>query len=264
MSPRRSLRAARVLLRASALSTLQYRAEVLFGVIRALFEVAWAVVPLVVVFGQRPTIGGWRLDEALLVTAWFTAEKALLEGVITPSVVTTIEQIRRGTFDFHLLKPVDSQLLVSLGRVEIFSLAHLLSAAALGGIAAHRLHLTVGPGQIAAALLVTGAGCAILYALNMMVVSIAFHVGRIDNLAYLLDALFDAARWPSSVFRGAIRFVFTFVLPLGLMTTYPPLALLGRLSPMSIGVALAIAVAALVLSRLVWLRAVRAYRSAGG
>ena len=98
----------------------------------------------------------------------------------------------------------------------------------------------------------------------VLVVSIAFHVGRIDNLAYLLDALFDAARWPSTVFRGAIRIAFTFVLPLGLMTTYPPLALLGRLSPSAIVGAVAVAIGLVFASRLVWLRAVRAYRSAGG
>ena len=33
------------------------------------------------------------------------------------------------------------------------------------------------------------------------------------------------------MFRGALRFVFTFVFPMALLTTYPALALLGRLAP---------------------------------
>ena len=52
---------------------------------------------------------------------------------------------------------------------------------------------------------------------------------RLDNLIYLFNSVFDAARWPASVFRGVWRIVFTFVVPLALMTTYPALALLGRL-----------------------------------
>ncbi len=51
--------------------------------------------------------------------------------------------------------------------------------------------------------------------------SAAFYVVKVDNLTYLFESIFDAARWPASVFRGVLRVVFTFVIPLALMTTYP-------------------------------------------
>ena len=73
------------------------------------------------------------------------------------------------------------------------------------------------------------AAVAVLYSLKILAVSAAFYVVRIDNLAHLFDAVFDAARWPAPIFRGAVRFVFTFVIPLALMTTYPARALLGTL-----------------------------------
>ena len=69
----------------------------------------------------------------------------------------------------------------------------------------------------------------ILYSIWILVVSAAFWVVRVDNLSYLFGSLFDVGRWPISVFKGALRIVFTFVIPLALMTTYPALALLGRL-----------------------------------
>jgi ABC-2 type transport system permease protein len=260
----RSLRAPLVLLRASILSSLQYRGDFFFEAVRALFEVAWTLVPLLVIFGQRPTIAGWHVDEALLVTAWFTALKALLEGLITPSLVQTVEQIRRGTFDFVLLKPVDAQLLASFAKVGLFSAIDLVAAIGLVGVALHRLHHVPGAGELAVTLVLTLAAAAILYSLNLAALSVAFYVARIDNLAYLLAALFDAARWPSTVFRGAARLFFTFVLPLGLMTTFPPLALLGRLSLPAALAATGFGVLAVVASRALWLSGLRAYRSAGG
>jgi transketolase len=48
------------------------------------------------------------------------------------------------------------------------------------------------------------------------------------------------------------------------MTTYPALALLGRIDASRVAIALSIASAFLVLSRLAWRRAVRQYTSAGG
>jgi ABC-2 type transport system permease protein len=260
----RSFAVARVLARASVLGSLQYRAEFFFDAVRSVFDAAWTLVPLLVVFGARATIAGWNVNEALLVTAWFTLLKALLEGIMTPSLVSTIEQIRRGTFDFVLVKPVDAQLWASVGKIEISSASDLVVGAAMGTVALVRLHHLPTIAQGCTAALLTLSGIAILYALNVLALSVAFFVARIDNLAYLLAALFDAARWPAGIFSGGMRVFFTFVLPLGLMTTYPPLALLGRLDGRSVFVALGVAALALVVARLVWLRSLAAYRSGGG
>ena len=67
---------------------------------------------------------------------------------------------------------------------------------------------------------------------------------------------------PAPLLRGALRLVFTFVLPLGVMTTFPPMALLGRLDLSSLSIALALAVGGLGLARLAWMRGIAAYRSA--
>ena len=45
---------------------------------------------------------------------------------------------------------------------------------------------------------------ALLYALAILVISAAFYVVRLDNLIYLFNSVFDAARWPASVFRGVL------------------------------------------------------------
>jgi ABC-2 type transport system permease protein len=75
-------------------------------------------------------------------------------------------------------------------------------------------------------------------------------------------ALFEAARWPASVFRGALSLFFTFVIPLALMTTYPSLALLGRAEPKHVVIALAVSAVLLALSRYVWKRSIGSYTSA--
>jgi ABC-2 type transport system permease protein len=113
---------------------------------------------------------------------------------------------------------------------------------------------------VAAALLV--AGIAILYSLWMVAASVAFWVVKIDNLTFLFSSIFDAARWPSSVFRGLLRVLFTFVIPLAVMTTFPAQALLGRAGAVEIVGGLGTALLALVVSRRLWVRAVGRYTSA--
>lgn len=78
----------------------------------------------------------------------------------------------------------------------------------------------------------------------------------------LLVSLFEAARWPSSVFRGALAIVFTFVIPLALLTTYPALALLGKAGMRHLATAVCVALALFGISRWVWKRAIRSYAGA--
>jgi ABC-2 type transport system permease protein len=105
---------------------------------------------------------------------------------------------------------------------------------------------------------------AILYSIWVLVMSLAFVLVKVDNLTYLFSSLFDAARWPSTVYRGVWAWLFTFVLPLAVMTTFPALGLLGRATWTNVAVSFITATAFLAASRLLWRRALQSYTSAGG
>jgi ABC-2 type transport system permease protein len=106
------------------------------------------------------------------------------------------------------------------------------------------------------------AAVLVLYSIAILVVSIAFVAVRVDNLLYLFQSVFDVARWPSTVFRGALAVIFTFVLPLALMTTYPALALLGKLTPQTAVAALAGSLLFAGVARAIWIVSIRRYTSA--
>jgi ABC-2 type transport system permease protein len=253
-----------VQLKASLLLALQYRLDFfLEGVI----EMAWAVtalIPLVVIFRTRESVAGWRFEEALLVTGWFTLLQGVLEGAINPSLTSVVENIRKGTLDFVLLKPADAQFLVSTAKISPWRATNLLTASAIFAYAFHLRGALPSGLSLLASFVLLFASIAILYSLWILTVSAAFYVVKVDNLTFLFGSIFDAARWPSSVFRGALRLVFTYVIPLALMTTFPAEAMLGRLSPERFATAVIGAVAAVIVSRLVWQRAIGSYTSAGG
>lgn len=261
---RRYVELVAIQLKAAVLLSLQYRLDFVLQVVMALFWSASALLPLWVLFSSRAGVAGWSAAETLLVVGFFTALKGALVGVIQPSLSNVVEHIRKGTLDFLLLKPVDTQFLLSTSKLE---LAHLTDVAAGSGIVLWALvRAGVRPSFVDVLLAAAVLGCAlaILYALWILVVSLAFVVVKIDNLSYLIVSTFEAARWPSSVFRGALAFIFTFIVPLTIMTTFPALALLGRLTWLQLLTAVAVAAFLLVLSRFVWLRSVRSYTSAGG
>jgi ABC-2 type transport system permease protein len=115
---------------------------------------------------------------------------------------------------------------------------------------------------VASALVMLLAATVVLYSIWILVISAAFWVIKVDNLAYLFSSVFDFARWPVTVFQGAWRIVFTFVIPIGMMTTYPAEALLGTLTAPLFAGTLVGAVVFSSVARIVWIRALKHYTSA--
>lgn len=259
------VRHARVLaaqVRLSMLLAMQYRWEFLLDGVMSLFWTVTALIPLYLVFQERPVIAGWQHAEALVVVAFFTLLDALLKGAINPSLATVIEHIRHGTLDFVLLKPADSQFIVSTQRFLPWRALSVVAAGLIFAYAFSRIGTVPSPRAIAASLVMLACGVLVLYSLWILVVSVAFRAVRIDNLRYLFEAVFDAARWPASVFKGALSFLFTFVIPLALMTTYPAEALLGTLTFERLVGGLAGSVGFAIAARAVWTRSIRGYTSA--
>ncbi len=259
---RRYARLLRVQLAISALTAMQYRADFVVRGFIATLWMAVTLVPLFVVFGVRQTVAGWTFPESLVVVGWFTLLHAVLEGAVSPSLTAVVEHVRHGTLDFVLLKPADAQFLVSTAKIEPWHVIDVIGGLAIFGVAFGKLGRWPTPAQVGAALALLLLAIVILYSIWILVISAAFWVVKVDNLSYLFGSLFDAARWPITVFRGALRVLFTFVFPIALLTTYPSLALLGRLPARTALAAFAGGFAFAALARWVWHKALGLYTSA--
>ncbi len=249
-------------LRKSVTLAMQYRWDFVVSGTLALLWTAAGLVPFHIAFHDRPPVGGWTYETALVVVGFFTLLRGVLDGAVNPSLLAVVGQIREGTLDFVLLKPADAQFLVSTTKFEVFRVLDALAGVALVTLAFVRLGRVPSAGGVLTAVAMLAAAAVVLYSIWILVIAAAFWVVRVDNLAYLFDSLFDFARWPVSVFKGVWKIVFTFVIPLGVMTTYPAEALLGSLGAQTaVGSILGAALLA-VLARLVWTRAIGHYTSA--
>jgi ABC-2 type transport system permease protein len=259
---RRYLSLLGVQLRSSSLLAMQYRGDFLLEGVISLFWTFTAMSPLFVVYAERESIAGWSFGESLLVVGWFTLLQGVLEGAITPSLNGVVEHIRKGTLDFVLLKPADAQFLVSTTRFEPWRATNVLTGVAIFVYAFHLLGRGPSIPGLLAALVLLGTSTLLLYSMWILTVSAAFFVVKVDNLTYFFQSIFDAARWPASVFKGVLAFIFTFVIPLALMTTFPAQAMLGRLPMRALVAAVMGSMVFAFIARRVWLRSIGHYTSA--
>ncbi|MFZ5478632.1 MAG: ABC transporter permease [Myxococcota bacterium] len=251
----------RALLRVALMTAMQYRESFVVEVLVGMGTAASVVIPLVFVYEHAATVSGWTFHEALLVTAFFLVLEGLVGMLVEPNLGAIVEGIRSGQLDYLLLKPPDAQLVASLQRVSPARGWDVLAGVGVAGYAlSHTGAPSAAEGLAAVALL--GAGLAAIYGLWVLVVCTSFWFVRVDNLRYLLGAVLDAGRWPVTVYRGWVRRVLTIVIPVAVVTSYPALALLGRLDHALAWQAVAVAAGMLAISRFAWVQALRRYTSA--
>lgn len=258
----RYLRLLALQLRLSIATGAQYRWDFLVEGVVSILWTGLGLVPLYVALHGRPPVAGWTFARALVVVGYFTLLRGVLDGAVNPSLLTVVDHIRKGTLDFILLKPADAQFLVSTTRFEIWKGLDVLAAFGILAWAFHLLGIAPSPAGAALSLGLLACAVVVLYSVWILVVAAAFWVVRLDNLAYLFGSIFDFSRWPVTIFKGGWRLFFTFVIPLGLMTTYPAEAILGSLAPRTALFSVLGTAAFAAVARTVWQRAMARYTSA--
>ena len=129
-------------------------------------------------------------------------------------------------------------------------------------VAVVQLDQRVGLAQAAGFVVTLVAGGATIYSCCLILATLAFWFIRVDNVLIVLLTFWEAGRWPVDVYPLWLRSTLTFLVPIAFATTVPAQALIGRLTPATLLVAIAVAAALLAISRVVWLRGLRRYSGA--
>ena len=95
-----------------------------------------------IIFQYTKTIGegsGWDEDKffLFLATTWFI--NSLVQAFFMPNAEEFSELIRTGGLDFALLKPIDTQFLVSFQRVDWSALTNFLAGLVIAAVSLHSL-----------------------------------------------------------------------------------------------------------------------------
>jgi ABC-2 type transport system permease protein len=106
-------------------------------------------------------------------------------------------------------------------------------------------------------------GILIHYCLMFMLATVSFWTVRAQGIVYGYYNLFNIARLPDEAFRGVFKAVFTFVLPVLLVSNVPVRVLTNTLNSKGwLVVLLGMAVACVLASEWVWRTSLRRYTSA--
>jgi ABC-2 type transport system permease protein len=192
----------------------------------------------------------------------FFAINGLRQAIIQPNLSRMAEYIRLGTLDFLLTKPISSQFMVSFRHVGIYNWLDPILGLGLVVFGLVRRGQPVSVPAILGFVVLGLAGAAVMYALALAVQCLAVWSIGAEGLDDVIQGVVEAARFPVDIYRGIVRAVLTFVIPVALLTTFPADALLGRSSGELIAIAVAVAAALLWITSRLWIWSLRHYAGA--
>ncbi len=241
---------------------LTYRLDFISNIVSSLGWTNYTLILILVLSSSAGGFGGWSKEEMLLLAASWMINNGLAYFLFYRNIKRLVKDIYQGGLDFILLKPIDSQFMVSLRRVILNSVFGALEGLIVIAYALVKLQYTPSLSDIASFFLLTGASLCIYYSLWFFAGTLTLHFGLADNLFYVVPELGVLSKFPVSAYPKPVGYVLSSILPILVMTTFPANAVLGRLPWQLFVYALALSALLIWTTRKFWHWSLRRYTSA--
>jgi ABC-2 type transport system permease protein len=221
-------------LRNSLVREMTFRSNFLITIVTRAFWFGAQLLLFEIIYAHVESIRDWSRYEYFCFMATGMLINALVEVLFMPNCANFSELIRTGDLDFALLKPIDTQFLVSFEKVNLAMLAQVVLASALLIYSLGQVDAAVTPGRVVMYLLLVAIGVAFFYAMMIALASTSVWFGRNQGLYDFWFYITSFARYPQGIFKTGtwggdfIWFGFSFVLPILLVVTIPSRVLLAK------------------------------------
>jgi len=250
------------LIRQSFMKAMAYQANFIIVLISNLAYFVIQLYFMKIIFTEVDTIAGWNKYEMFFYIGTFAIIDAL--WVFGPyfNLTALPDMIRSGSLDGYLLKPVSSQFLVSLRKVDIGSLFSIIAGVGIVVYAVIYGNIKVSLIGIVFYIIAIIHALFVEYSIYLILLCLAFWMVKVDFADVLHGIICYFSNKPADIYRGIIRKIITFVLPYGFLMTIASKTALGKVDKMDYLSAIIISWCFLLLSIIVWKVSSKRYGSA--
>jgi ABC-2 type transport system permease protein len=241
---------------------IEYRANLAMELAQMVMFIATSVGAVLVLFTYTQVLNGWTLPQMLVLLGVYYLIEGVEQFVFLPSVTQMMEHIRLGTLDFTLLKPANSQFLVSFRQLNVVQIAQVALGLGVIGVGLANLHDGVTVGAAGAFAVTLACGIVLVYAVLMILATLSFWFVRVDNILVIFASFMDAGRFPIDLYPAWLRFTLSTVVPVGIAVTVPAQAIAGRLDPLDLLAMVVVAVVAVWFTSWFWRQGLANYTGA--
>jgi ABC-2 type transport system permease protein len=253
-----------LLVRMNVMSQMEYRANFVTGIMMESGYMIVKILYIVVAFRAGRSIAGFGPDEVLVFVGTFIMVTGFYAGVFMMNFFQLSAVVKDGSFDTLMTKPVSLQFLASFRRSDVA----IFATDVLGGLVVTAIGVArlggADPWRLLGYAFFISCGCAVAYAIYLIPMTLVFRIVNAQAMAGVTDSFWDFNNVPMIVYGKLGRALGTYVVPMFVITSFPALFVLGRMTAAQMIWGAAAPIVFLALARLAWKRGVRGYSSASG
>jgi len=246
----------------SAMADAEYR---LNFVVRIFGEMVWYTAQLSVfevLYTHTNTLNGWDIHAMRVFMGSLFVGDVLYMIFFMENMDALSNLVRKGELDLYLVKPINSQFMVSCRKIGVaYSLNFLI---VLGYLlwAVSSLPGTFSVPQIAAFALLVLCGVVISYCLRFLFGMLVLVLHDAGNIQFVWYQLYRLATRPDILYPDYLRYFVLTILPVAFIASVPSKILVQGLSWQWFAAGIAVSSFFLMMTSFLWHRALRRYSSA--
>lgn len=241
--------------------TTQGRLGLIIFTIGKIVRVVFMFSLLFLIFSKTRFLKGYTFQQIALFYIIFNLIDTISQ-ILFREVYRFRALVVGGSLDTILLKPYHPFLRILVGGVDVIDIILLVPYILIAIFIALQGHLVFVNFLIFLMLFINAVW--ITTSFHILVLALGILTSEVDHTILIYRDMTNLGRFPMAIYKEPIRSIFTFVIPIGIMTSFPPQALLGTLSLPGFIASFVISSVLFYSVMKIWNYSLRKYQSWGG
>ena len=213
-------------IRTGFIADLEYRANFLFRVLTDTIWYAAQIIAFDVLFKHTNSIGTWNHEKTRVFLGVLFVSDAIYMITLSDNLDRLAERVRKGDLDLLLLKPINSQFMISFQRVSTSLISNFVMASAFLIYGCSQLP-DFDLSRVFWLLLLIPCGIGCLYGFRFMIAATSVIFTKADNLQFLWYQIYRLGMRPDQIYSRWIRYIILSVIPVAMVASVPARFIVG-------------------------------------
>lgn len=249
------------LFKASFISDLEYRANFLSRVFTDILWYLSQILTFEVLFRHTKLIGNWNIEQMRVFLGVVFVADALYMIIFADNMDQFSERIRKGDLDLLLVKPINSQFMISLQKAATAMTSNLIMGTSWLIFSILQLP-EFSWIRLLWLIVLIPCGLVAMYSIRFSIAATAVIFTRSENLQFMWYQIYKLGLRPDHIYFPWMKWLLLTVLPVGLIASVPARALLEEPNWSLFAWVITLSGILLYLSNKFWKYALRFYSSA--
>lgn len=210
----------RAFFKASFVADIEYRLNFIFLVIAEFVWYSTQLILFEVLYRHTKLIGNWNIDQMRVFIFLVLFIDSIYMILWDPNFSSFTENVRKGTLDLLLMKPINSMFMLSSQRISVSHIPCFFIT--FGGFIWSLNQLPeFNWFKLLWLIFLIPAGLSVIFCGRFALNSTSIIFTRADFLQYIWYSAFRLGLRPDAIYSGFVRLILIFVVPFAMVASIP-------------------------------------------